>query len=128
MRAILIAVVLICLVAATATAEEPAVKAAGETITGTADFLIELVKMITPTHAGPAIVCTSEANEGCEVVGIQVAEWRGRGGYLDGLATFEQEIRGVGLSFEPFAGNNLAIGACVWRDQLGGYAAWHIEF
>ena len=128
MKRLLLLVALAALLAAPAFAEEPAVKAAGQTVTGTADFLIDLVKHITPTHAGPAIVMTAEANEGCEVAGIQVAEWRDRAGYLDALATFEQEIRGVGVSVEPFAGNNLAVGVCLWRDQLGGYACYHWAF
>jgi len=128
MKRLLLLLTLAALLAAPAFAEEPAIKAAGETVVGSANFLIDLVRRITPTHGGPGLVMTAEANEGCEVAGIQVAEWRGRAGYLDALATFEQEIRGVGVSVEPFAGNNLAIGACIWRDQLGGYAAWHFAF
>lgn len=151
MRATLVAVVLLCLLAVPAlgydvgpasdTADEPlaevaatplsstpaVVKVAGDTVTGTVDWIIDALGNFVPSHFGAAQLVGPTGGT-VELLGFKVAEYRDRSGYLDLLLTFEQEARGVGVSFEPFSGNNACVGVGVWEHEFTGYAGWHGRF
>lgn len=103
-------------------------KAAGETVDGAFEWVYQLLEHMTPTHIGAGVFTDGDVASGVECVGFEVGQWKNRSGYIDGLLTARQEIRGCALTVEPFSGNNLAIGPAYYQDAWGALAVWHIEF